>query len=343
GVSLAPPADALIVAPPAVLPSPVTGASRRRDRQSLGSSVLTVVGGLIVMASGILLGMQAPRMLRPAQPPAGVVAPVTATPSPPAEESAAFIDASPTAVAIIASTAEPSPESSPTAATDAAKPPVGAATETPAGAASPTPQPPSSPIATATTAPTAIATPTATAPPTATLTPTATPPPTETATVTPTETPDPEATLTACLSQAEETLQRYLTGLAPDQRASIGCPLAAAQVGPAQMTPLERGYMVGLNEVAELYIVYLSAGAWEQQPITDDGVPADLPQPPDGRYLPTGRFVSLWAADGRWERLGFAVEPEPVDFTVVIQPFEGGVLIGNRDTTDVAVLPVAGE
>ncbi|MFO7632405.1 MAG: protein kinase, partial [Caldilinea sp.] len=107
-VSLAPPTDARIVAPASVPPTPVTGASRRKNRPSPGSIVLTVVGGLIVVAIGILLGMQAPRMLRPAQSPAGVVAPVTATPSPPAEESTAFIDVSPTAVAIIASTAEPS-------------------------------------------------------------------------------------------------------------------------------------------------------------------------------------------------------------------------------------------
>ena len=102
--------------------------------------------------------------------------------------------------------------------------------------------------------------------------------------------------------------------------------------------------MVGLEDVAELYIVYLAAGIWERRPLLPEGdLPDDLPQPPDGRYWPVGRFAPLWAAERRWERIGFAVEPAPVDFTAVIQPFAGAVLIGNRDATEVAVLPVSGE
>jgi hypothetical protein len=100
--------------------------------------------------------------------------------------------------------------------------------------------------------------------------------------------------------------------------------------------------MVGLNDANEVYIVYLGSDAWELAAQIEGDAPGEL-QPPDGRYLPAGRFLPLWSTDGRWEQLGFAVEPQPVDFTVVIQSFEGAVLIGNRDSVEVAVLPVGGE
>ena len=55
--------------------------------------------------------------------------------------------------------------------------------------------------------------------------------------------------------------------------------------------------MVGLDEVAELYVVYgYGVDSWERRLAPAEGnLPPDAPQPPDGRYLPGGRFAALWA------------------------------------------------
>lgn len=295
---------------------------RINGRPTWWSVLLTIVGGAAIMGLGIVLGMQTPRLLRTAPPlppivdtatvdagavDAATVEPSAATATPPDEEEAALLSDGADAVALATHT------------TDVVTP-----SATPASAE---------------TAPSAP--PTATVAPSDTPTPTSTPTPTETPTEAPTATPDLEATFVACAPLIDETLRRYIEGLNRDQRAAIGCPVGEALIGPAQMTPFERGYMVGFNDAPELYIVYLAAGVWERQPLLPAGdLPDDLPPPPDDRYTPVGRFAPLWAADRRWERIGFAVDPAPVDFTAVIQEFEGAVLIGNRDATEVAVLPV---
>ncbi len=284
--------------------------SRGSGRPTWVNVLLTLIGGLAIMGLGVVLGMQAPRWLRPTAPLPPLVATFTATPPPAAERTPAD-DGNAGAVAV----ATASPTNTGEAAT---------------------------PTATAV----ATSTPTATvAPPTPTVAPTETPVPTVTPAPTPSPTaPDDEATLTACALPIEETLLRYVERLDFEQRDALGCPQQPAQVGAAQMTPFEQGYMVGFDDVAELYIVYLAAGIWERQPLLPEGdLPDDLPQPPEGRYRPVGRFLPLWAADRRWERIGFAVDPAPVDFTMVLQAFDGAVLIGNRDATEVAVLPVTRE
>ena len=304
-------AESQIVAPSTA--AKLAPPSRTNGRPSWRSVLLTIVGGAAIMGIGIVLGMQTPRLLRTAPPlppvvdtatvDAATVHTSTATTTPPDEEGTAPLSDGAGAVALATHTAD---------------------LVTPG--ATPTP---------AETAPSA--------PPTATAAPSdiPTPPPTETPTEAPTATPDIEATLVACTPLIDETLQRYVENLTSDQRATIGCPVGEALIGPAQMTPFERGYMVGFNDVPELYIVYLAAGVWERQPLLPEGdLPDGLPQPPEGRYLPVERFAPLWAAEQRWERIGFAVDPTPVDFTAVIQEFEGAVLIGNRDATEVAVLPV---
>jgi len=280
--------------------------ARSGGRPTWANVLVTIIGGLLIVGIGVVLGMQTPRLLRPTPPLLPVVDPATVTPSS-------------TSVGELAPTG------------DAAS--VALATAT---------TPPATPTLTAT--PTAtLAPPTATAAPTPTPTTTPTAPPTETPSEPP-PIPDIDATLAACTPLIDTILLRYVENLDREQRIRLGCPREAAKIGPAQMTPFEQGYMVGFNDVAELYIVYLAAGIWERQPLLEEGVlPDDLPQPAEGRYRPVGRFAPLWAAERRWERIGFAVEPAPVDFTAVIQQFDGAVLIGNRDATDVAVLPVSRE
>lgn len=304
------------IAPPAPPLSAPSG--RSHARPTWINVLLTIVAGLAIVGFGIVLGMQTPRWLRLALPLPPIVATFTATPTPPAADAAPSPTESMGAMAQTTELATGVVESNDPLVAPLA--PASTATDAPSTATSapidaPTPAPTDTPV----DAPVEPSPTTGSQP----------------------ATPDVEATLAACAPLIDETLWRYVEKLDPAQRAALGCPLQAAQIGAAQMTPFERGYMVGFNDVAELYIVYLAAGVWERQPLLPENeLPDALPQPPEGRYAPVGRFAPLWIAEGRWERIGFAVDPAPVDFTAVIQEFEGAVLIGNRDATEVAVLPV---
>lgn len=144
-----------------------------------------------------------------------------------------------------------------------------------------------------------------------------------------------------CAQPVDEILQQYSGGLPEERRTLLGCPRSVAQVGAAQMLPFEFGYMVGLDRAPEIYIVYLRDDRWEWLPAVENpSLPAELSSAVGGNFLPDGRFAGLWAQDGRWQKLGFAVAPAPVPFTAVIQTFEGAVLIANRETAEVAWLPL---
>ncbi|HQY92445.1 protein kinase [Caldilinea sp.] len=283
-------------------PAPPSASSSRDARPAFWSFSLILLGGFLVMALGVLLGMQAPRMLQGRATPT-----LTAT-----------VDATTPAPAVVIAPETPSP--TPTAQDDRGSP----TPEAVAAPATETPSPPP-PTDTETPAPTATDTPA----------PTETPSPTETATAT----PDLDATLTACLPSVDETLRAHVSGLPEEEWREIGCPIGQAQVGAAQILPLEQGYMVGFENAPELFVVYFSTNEWERQPIPDASEPPpDLPAAPENRYLPEGRFAALWQADRRWEALGFAVEPQPRTSVVAIQGFEGAVLVGNRDTGEASIL-----
>jgi serine/threonine-protein kinase len=145
-----------------------------------------------------------------------------------------------------------------------------------------------------------------------------------------------------CTQRIDEILQQYSGGLPEERRTLLGCPRSVAQVGAAQMLPFEFGYMVGLDRAPEIYIVYLRDDRWEWLPAVESpSLPAELSSAvKEGNFLPGGRFAGLWAQDGRWQKLGFAVAPAPVAFTAAIQTFEGAVLIADRETAEVAWLPL---
>ena len=181
-------------------------------------------------------------------------------------------------------------------------------------------------------------------PPTATPTDTSVPTATELPAETPTETPPPTAdpTLVACLDAIDEVFRPTILALPPDEQAALGCPIGPAQSGPAQVLRFDAGYMVGVDEVAEFYVVYgYGVDSWERRnaPVQGD-LPTDLPAPTENRYPPGGRFGALWAADRAWETLGFATDAQAEAFTGVIQGFPGAVLIANRSDGTVATLPM---
>ncbi|MCB0042077.1 MAG: hypothetical protein KDE23_20475, partial [Caldilinea sp.] len=139
----------------------------------------------------------------------------------------------------------------------------------------------------------------------------------------------------------DEVFRPAILALPLEEQAALGCPTGGAQSGPAQVLRFDRGYMVGLDEVAEVYVVSgYGVDAWERRIAPPAGeLPPDVPQPPEDRYLPGGRFGALWAEDRAWETLGFATDAQSEAFTGVIQSFPGAVLIANRSDGTVATLP----
>jgi len=329
--------------PPATPPtrtawSPVPDAVRAARAASgftWAGFALLLMAGLIVMFLGVLIGMQASRLfngarstvaavervLSPVQRssilPSTEVAPVTPVPTPPIVP---LPDAS-TATSLLAATAE-SPTATPT---DTAVPTVA---ETPAETL-----PPSS-----TQTPTVAETPAETLPPSSTQTPTVAETPAET--LPPSSTADP--TLVACLDAIDEVFRPTILALSLEEQTALGCPVGPAQSGLARVLRFEAGYMVGIDEIAEFYVVYgYGVDAWERRSAPAQGeLPPDVPEPAQDRYLPDGRFGALWAADRAWETLGFAADAQAEAFIGGIQEFPGAVLIANRSDGTVATLPV---
>jgi serine/threonine-protein kinase len=216
--------------------------------------------------------------------------------------------------------------------------------------ATPTPAPPTP---TGTLPPTATYTPipptptplppTETPTPLPTGTPTATPTVTETPTLT--ATPGPNPTLIACLAQVDPAIQSYLLAQDPTMLESFGCPDGPGLAGTAQSWPFERGFIVGFDMVQEMLVVYTDSQQWERLfvPETEIQAPPVEETPPEGLYIPTGRFGQLWAQGDRRAQLGYATVPEPGAFPAVYQTFPGALVILNQSSGQVVVLPTANQ
>ena len=69
----------------------------------------------------------------------------------------------------------------------------------------------------------------------------------------------------------------------------------------------------------------------------------DQPAPPEGKYIPDGRFGQLWQQGDRRNELGFAIAPAPGSFPAVYQTFPGALIILNQGSGEVGVLPTANQ
>ncbi len=217
---------------------------------------------------------------------------------------------------------------------------------------SPTPTPlPATPTAAATATATATLSPPTLTPvplptdiPTLAPTATATWTPLPSATPTLTATPGPNPTLVACLGQVDPGLQSYLVQQDPALQAVYGCPDGPALNGTAQSLPFERGYIVGFDMTQEMLVVYTDAQQWGRQFVpAEEQTPPLEELPPDGLYIPQGRFGWLWAQGERRSDLGYALSPAPGEFPAAYQSFPGALMILNKSSGDVVVLPIASQ
>jgi hypothetical protein len=182
---------------------------------------------------------------------------------------------------------------------------------------------------------------TPTAAPTATAT--WTPLPTATATATVATTPGVNPTLAVCLAEIDPGLQTYLLAQDPALQGVFGCPDGPALVGTAQSWPFERGYIVGFNMTPEMLVVYTAGQQWERQFVQEGSEPPAAETPPDGFFVPSGRFGFVWSQGERRNELGFATADAPGEFPAVYQSFPGALMILNQSSGEVVVLPTASQ
>ena len=311
----------------------------RLERLNWPGIALAAVMGLFAIGMLLAFGVQGPGLLdrlaggANTTPTPGLVSQVGGTPK-----------ITPNGTPIVAPIAPPVAADPPTATATATATPVTivvAVPPTPTLAPSATPPPTSTPEPLPTDTPVPL--------------PTDTPTPTATATVspTPTTTPTlgPNPTLVACLDQIDPSLQTYLLAQDYATQAVYGCPDSPPLSGTAQTLPLDHGYIVGFDMTPDMLVVYSDSQQWERQYVPDQGgeppiepPPPDQPPvepPPDGRFIPTGRFGFLWSQNDRGEELGYALAPEPSAFPAVYQSFPSALMILNRDSGEVVVLPAA--
>jgi hypothetical protein len=201
----------------------------------------------------------------------------------------------------------------------------------------------------------------------ATLVPTATPAPlpTSTSTTAPTELPAqapqvvvaPTAVATAtppastvitpgeelahvCATVVDEFFLTAVAALTGEMFTEFSCPSAPAHLVPGEWMPFEHGTMVATAGSPLVYVYYASNGEWEQVVGADANEPADVVSPVEnGEVAPPAPFAPIWLAEGRRFQLGEALQTEPLRSETIVQPFDGGVLLGSR--SDGAILLLA--
>ncbi|MCX6044008.1 MAG: protein kinase [Chloroflexi bacterium] len=208
------------------------------------------------------------------------------------------------------------------------------------------------PLATATFAPTVIAptetplplpSPTDTPLPTDTPAPSATwtPLPSPTVVVTATATMTPTATLTPTVEPTEmvcpTVIDGHFLGYIGDQPAAIQGQLKCAQYTAtephARLLPFEHGFILLLEESSEFYVMYGQEWIQEEADWQSDADPATTPLPgQDNFYQPVGAWEKIWKKHKGQDRLGYAIQPDPIRFDAVKQQFvDDSVLIANKN------------
>jgi serine/threonine-protein kinase len=299
------------------------GVGGRLERLNWPGLAMAAVIGLLAIALVLAFGIQGPglldRLVGGPNPPAtpGEVSQATGTP-----QGLPGVVMTPTVT--VTSTPMPSPSATYT--------PLPTATGTLPPTATFTPVPPTPTSLPPTETPTLL--PSATA--------TVTPLPTETPTVTPTVGPNP--TIVACLAQVDPTIQAYLFGQPAGALDQIGCPDGPALGGTAQSWSFERGYIVGFSMTQEMLVVYTDNQQWERVFVPEGQETPPLDEaPPEGLYIPTGRFGLLWLQGERRNQLGYADQPAPGEFPALLQTFPGALIILNQSSGEVVVLPTANQ
>jgi hypothetical protein len=89
-----------------------------------------------------------------------------------------------------------------------------------------------------------------------------------------------------------------------------------------------------------LVYVYYEDGTWEQVPRGDGNVPPDAPgqEGTDTRPLLPMPFGRVLAGEGRHLLLGEPLQTEPARSETIVQPFFGGLAVGNKNSGQILFL-----
>jgi hypothetical protein len=136
----------------------------------------------------------------------------------------------------------------------------------------------------------------------------------------------------ACSTVPDEFFISKVNSLNSEEQLELVCPTEAAEVTTGAWLPFERGTMVALSGQPFVYLYYAD-GSWEQ--VVSGGV---TPSPEIDLPPLASPFVEIWASEGRNLRLGNALSADPQQGEVVVQPFVGGLMLGNRNSGEVLLL-----
>ena len=126
-----------------------------------------------------------------------------------------------------------------------------------------------------------------------------------------------------CSSVVDAHLSAYIADLEPATRDQLKCPTEDAHEVQAQVLGFEHGYMLLLDDPAQVYISYEN-DQWRQ--VAKPNGDADEATTPISSttelYQPVGLWGELWQTyEG--QRLGYARQPKPEKFKAIIQSFTG--------------------
>jgi serine/threonine-protein kinase len=139
-----------------------------------------------------------------------------------------------------------------------------------------------------------------------------------------------------CSEVVDEFFLPTISSLTGSDQSDFACPTEGAEVATGGWLPFERGAMVALDGQTFVYL-YFADGTWERVATSDVNAPLDAPLDTELPPLPSP-FAEILASEGRSFQLGQAMQTEPSQGEIIIQPFGGGVVIGNRNSGEVLLL-----
>lgn len=187
---------------------------------------------------------------------------------------------------------------------------------------------------------------TLTALPTATLLPAVVPTATEPVVEPPTPTPLPteavptEEVAGVCTTVIDEFFLATVAEAAAPLQTEFGCPTKPATVAIGEWLPFVEGAMVAIIGESRVFVIYAN-GTWEQVVRGENDLSPNAPGAAVGEGNPVlpPLFARILASQGRHLLLGEPLQEEPVRSETLIQPFIGGVILGNRTNGQILLLP----
>ncbi len=148
-----------------------------------------------------------------------------------------------------------------------------------------------------------------------------------------------EAIVGTCTTVVDEFFLNTLAQMSDELLSEFGCPSGPASFALGEWMSFAQGMMVAIEGMPLVYVYYAN-GTWEQVASGDGNlIPhADAPAEHDEIPQVPAPFWGVLATQGRYLLLGEPVQAVPLQGETAIQPFIGGVLIGNRNSGQILLL-----